>query len=113
MSEILKALRPLRPESVLPLLSAAAAVSTSEPVDPDNQMVMLTDITASATFGIVAKAEDGLHDDRGMRKSNPACYCGAVSRQDGAGVETSIPGLGFGLVQPEFVLFSSVSEWLD
>lgn len=34
-------------------------------------------------------------DDRGIRGSNPRCYCGAASRQDRAGAESSMPGLGF------------------
>ena len=34
-------------------------------------------------------------DDRGIHARNPTFYCGAVSRQDRAGVESSIPRLGF------------------
>ncbi|KAF1842803.1 uncharacterized protein K460DRAFT_268311, partial [Cucurbitaria berberidis CBS 394.84] len=34
-------------------------------------------------------------DNRGISGGNPLCFCGAISRQDRAGNETSIPRLGF------------------
>ncbi len=34
-------------------------------------------------------------DERGICDGNPPCYCGALSRQDRAGANTSMPGQGF------------------
>jgi hypothetical protein len=34
-------------------------------------------------------------DEYGICDKNPVCYCGAISRQDRAGIESSMPGFGF------------------
>jgi len=66
-------------------------------------MAMPADRTtsASAATGIVVKAykittKDGLHGTMTVAYVIVThAYCGAVSRQDRAGAESSMPGLGF------------------